>query len=117
MLLMESRCSVLLAVLLLLAGAAAAVLIEDNRMKSIRYEREKPFQRLTGGLGFGPALDLSDCPFAFDPRLDGGCQQECGPIAGGGGFCPRHAGSIFFYPPLKHGTALPIEDNGDALPP
>ncbi|MHB1422595.1 MAG: hypothetical protein ACYC3I_05255 [Gemmataceae bacterium] len=114
---MASRSSVLLFLLLLLLGAAAAVLIADQRRQLLRDERGESFQHLTGGLGFGPALDLSDCPFAFDPRLDGGCQQDYGPIAGGGCFCPRHAGSIFFYPPLAHGAVLPIEDKDDALSP
>ena len=54
-----------------------------------------------GGLGFGPALDLSGCAFSFDPRLDGCFAEERGPIPCGGAFCPRHACSVFFYPPLE----------------
>jgi hypothetical protein len=104
---MESRASILFVALILLVGATAGVLIAENR----RPRHGEQFQHLVGGLGFGPALDLSDCAFAFDPRLDGACEQDRGPIPGGACFCPRHAGSIFYYPPLAN------EDNGDALSP
>jgi hypothetical protein len=83
--------------LLLLVVASAAVLVAEDR--SLAHTEE--FQRLVGGLGFGPALDLSGCAFGFDPRLDGGCAEECGPVPGGASFCPHHAGSVFSYPPLS----------------
>jgi hypothetical protein len=104
---MHTRGTVLFIVLFVLAGAVAAVLIAEQR----RSSRSESFQHIAGGLGFGPALDLSDCPFAFDPRLDGSCGQDYGPLPGGSCFCPHHAGSFFFYPPLT------IRDNGDALSP
>src|SRR5438067_141503 len=81
--------------LLLLTGAAAAILTLEAR----QTRHSEPFQHLVGGLGFGPALDLGDCPFGFDPRLDGACGEDHGPIPGGGCFCPRHAGSCLDYPP------------------
>jgi hypothetical protein len=112
---MESRTSSLFAALLLLVGASTAVLIVENRPQRLRDDRAEQFQHLVGGLGFGPAMDLSSCAFAFDPRLDSGCRQEDGPIPGGSCFCPRHAGSIFYYPPLEHGAPLPDERDGDAL--
>ncbi len=95
---MESRTHALGIVLLLLAGASGAVLVAEGRP---RPGRDESFQRLVGGLGFGPAVDIGDCAFGFDPRLDGSCSLERGPIPGGGYFCPRHAGSVFYYPPLK----------------
>ena len=110
---MESRASALSVVLLLLTGAASAILIAESRTQRGREDRAEQFQHVVGGLGFGPALDLSSCAFAFDPRLDGDCEQERGPIPGGACFCPRHAGSVFVYPPLQHGVQLP----GDELSP
>ena len=104
---METRISALFVVLLLLLGAAFAVLSAENRTSS----RSASFQHLVGGLGFGPALELSDDAFAFDPRLDGTCEQDYGPLAGGSCFCPRHSVSLFFYPPTA------FEDKGDALRP
>jgi hypothetical protein len=83
-----------------LAMAAGALPIYDARMQPQRAERSAEFQRLVGGLGFGPALDLSRCPHSFDPRLDDGCGDDEGPLPGGARFCPQHAGSIFYYPPL-----------------
>ncbi|HEY7312179.1 MAG TPA: hypothetical protein VH643_22635 [Gemmataceae bacterium] len=114
---MESRTSALFVALLLLFGAALVVLIAEDHASHLRDDRSEQFQHLVGGLGFGPAVDLAGCAFAFDPRLDGGCRQDDGPIPGGACFCPRHAGSIFFYPPLEQGVPLPGERDGDALSP
>jgi hypothetical protein len=58
------------------------------------------YQRLVGGLGVGPALDLSRCPNSFDPRVCPRCTEDLGPLAGSGHFCPQHACSIFYYPAL-----------------
>ena len=44
---------------------------------------ERSFQELVGGLGFGPALDLSRCEFSFDPRLCPGCPADLGPVPAG----------------------------------
>src|SRR5215472_5359021 len=107
---MESRGVGLLIVLLLLAGAAGAVLVTEARAHRGEAHAEE-FQRLVGGLGFGPALDLSGCAFGFDPRLDGGCAEDRGPVPGGACFCPRHAGSLFEYAPL------PDHGKDDATPP
>ena len=107
---MESRGVGLLIVLLLLAGAAGAVLVTEARAHRGEAHAEE-FQRLVGGVGFGPALDLSGCAFGFDPRLDGSCAEEDGPVPGGACFCPRHAGSLFCYPPV------PREEGAHASPP
>ncbi len=109
---MESRGRLLLVVLLLLTAASAAVLVEQSWPRPGRGARAESFQRLVGGLGFGPAVDLSDCAFGFDPRLDPSCALERGPIPGGGEFCPRHAGAVFEYPPPRHPT-----EGADATPP
>src|SRR5581483_10993737 len=104
---MERKNRGLVLVLFLLAGASGAVLTAEGRPRPEQAARSAAFQRLVGGLGFGPALDLSPCPFGFDPRLDGACAAECGPVPGGACFCPRHAGALFAYPPLAppHGNA------------
>ena len=64
----------------------------------------------------GPALDLSGCAFGLDPRLDGSCSEQSGPVPAGACFCPRHAESALYYAPLTRGTPLPAEE-GDELPP
>lgn len=46
------------------------------------------FQGLVGGLGGGPSVDLV-CPAHLDPRLDGECRFDSGPIPGGSLVCPR----------------------------
>ena len=48
----------------------------------------KAFQELTGGLGGGPTVDLA-CPAHLDPRLDGECRFDAGPVPGGSLLCPR----------------------------
>lgn len=56
--------------------------------------RSAAFQRLVGGLGCGPATDLSQCGFSFDPRLERECSFQFGPAPGGRCFCPFHASAI-----------------------
>jgi hypothetical protein len=90
----------LLAFTLLLVAGAAAVLVAGSPGQARREARSREFQRLVGGLGFGPATDLSACPFGFDPRLCPDCARDLGPIPGGRYFCPHHAGAVFDYPPL-----------------
>ncbi|HKI36435.1 MAG TPA: hypothetical protein VKA46_31545 [Gemmataceae bacterium] len=113
---MESRGSGLFLILLLLAAAAGAVLVGEDLAQRRRQARAEEFQRLVGGVGFGPALDLSGCAFGFDPRLDGGCAEERGPVPGGACFCPRHAGSVLFYAPLERGQPLPVEGGDETSP-
>jgi hypothetical protein len=108
---MEARGTGLLIVLLLLAGAAGAVLVTEGQAQDRRQAHAEEFQSLVGGVGFGPALDLSGCAFGFDPRLDGSCSEEDGPVPGGACFCPRHAGSLFSYSPR------PGKEGAHASPP
>jgi hypothetical protein len=97
---MDARAARLLVVLLLLTGAAGGVLWAEARLEPRRRQHTDDFQRLVGGVGFGPAVALTGCAFGFDPRLDGRCEADRGPIPGGACFCPRHAGSVFHFPPL-----------------
>lgn len=55
------------------------------------------FQSLVGGLGLGSSVDLSDCSFSFDPRLEPACSQVVGPIPAGFFLCPRHVGGATGY--------------------
>jgi hypothetical protein len=102
---MEARGGGLLLTLLLLTAGAALVLSAEARGR--RPDHAETFQRLVGGVGFGPAAGLDGCPFAFDPRLDGACAADGGPVPGGSCFCPRHAGSVLYYGPLEQGVSLP----------
>jgi hypothetical protein len=104
----QARRRILFAALLLLAGGAAAALAAEARSVAGRAARTEQFERLVGGLGFGPATDLSGCAFGFDPRLDPRCGAETGPIPGGACLCPRHAGSVFFYPPPEERSHAPL---------
>jgi hypothetical protein len=90
----------LLFVLAALVAAALAVLAVEALPQAPKNVQAAEFQRLVGGLGFGPALDMSQCPFCFDPRLAVACQHEFSPIPGGYYFCPQHACSLLHYPPL-----------------
>jgi hypothetical protein len=97
---MENRGMGLFIAVLLLTGAAAVILMVEERATQASLAQAQAFQHLVGGIGFGPAVDLSGCAFSLDPRLDGTCDVDRGPIPGGGCFCPRHGASVFFYPPL-----------------
>lgn len=77
--------------------SAIAVLVAEPITARPNRPHAASFHRHVGGLGFGPALDLSECPLGVDPRLDGGCAYDRGPVPGGTCFCPRHAGVIFKY--------------------
>ena len=93
--------AILLTTITGLAFAAAALMMVEAYPQDGRQARAAEFQRLVGGLGFGPAVELGRCPFSFDPRLGRCCGENFGPVPGGVYFCPQHAGSVFFYPPLR----------------
>ena len=90
--------SILCAVVMALAVGAGIVLVVDPHCHLKQAEGSQEFQRLVGGLGLGPAMDLSQCDFSFDPRIGNVCPEDEAPIPGGVYFCPHHACSIFFYP-------------------
>jgi hypothetical protein len=81
--------------------AAANVVILDSATQARRMKYSEDFQRLVGGLGFGPALELASCPARFDPRLDPGGADGDDFLLGLARDCPQHGGSIFYYPPLE----------------
>lgn len=92
--------AILLSAILMLAGGAVAVIVADGLSGSERAEKREEFQRLVGGLGFGPETDLSRCAFCFDPRLCPACPKDLGPIPVGTWMCRHHGCSIFFFSPL-----------------
>jgi hypothetical protein len=85
----------------LAAGAALVLTLGDRPRQEVQARQ---FQQLVGGLGCGPAVDLSTCAFSFDPRLCPACPQDHGPIAGGAFFCPHHACSILPCRPVSGGA-------------
>jgi hypothetical protein len=94
------RSRFLLATLIVLLAGAAGLLVAMDTLKQDR--RSEEFQHLVGGLGMGPAVDLSRCGFSFDPRLCPDCPLNHSPVPGGVYFCPQHACSILYYPrPMK----------------
>lgn|SRR5262245_30540473 len=94
-----SRGTVLLAVILAVTCAAVLIMALAGQSGARHPEHARSFHRLVGGLGFGPAVDLSRCEFSFDPRLCPACSRDDGPIPGGMFFCPYHASAVFDYPP------------------
>jgi hypothetical protein len=89
----------LLAVLLALIAATALVLTQEASYQTQRTERSEEFQRLVGGLGCGPSLDLSHGGFSFDPRLADQPTYDEGPLPGGARFSGEQGRSIFYYVP------------------
>lgn len=72
-----------------LAGAAVVALAGAGPGPAAPA-RAARFQQVVGGLGGGPALDLSRCAAAFDPRLGPRCSPDGGPVPGGRFLCPYH---------------------------
>ena len=90
---------IVLASLIGLSAAASAIVLAESRRNPLAAGRSREFQQMLGGLGFGPAIDLSRCTLAFDPRLAPVCDSQLGPISGGGFVCPHHASSVFDFSP------------------
>lgn len=67
----------------LLVLATAAVVAESGRGDDGRASRGAEFQRLTGGLGLGPATDLARCERSFDARIGGACAEHADLVPGG----------------------------------
>jgi hypothetical protein len=74
-------------------GLAAAIALAVAGTDATAEPGAIEFQRLVGGLGGGPATDLSRCEAAFDARLSPHCSQDLGPVPGGSAFSPYHAAS------------------------
>src|SRR5262245_11811005 len=95
---MSSAARLLFAGVVGLALAAGVVLVLSRRPSASEAARARALQELVGGLGFGPALDLSRCAFSVDPRLCPACSQEVGLVPGGKALCPHHAAAVIDYP-------------------
>lgn len=80
---------VLVVATLALAAAAGGAAFDLSRRSASGAERSASFQRFTGGLGSGAALDLSGCAAEFDARADDTCPDHLEPLPGGDVFCPR----------------------------
>jgi hypothetical protein len=88
-----------------LTAAAVLLLAEDAARQARRRERAEEFQRLVGGLGFGPATVLGRAPFRFDPRLGRGDIADLDPGPDGVGLAPHGTFSIFYYPARPRGRS------------
>ncbi|HEX3150039.1 MAG TPA: hypothetical protein VHR66_18325 [Gemmataceae bacterium] len=102
----------LAATLAALLLATIALMASDSSRTPAHEQKAAEFQRLVGGLGGGPAVDLSTCAFSFDPRLCPECPINYESVPGAACFCPRHGCSILYYPPLAgaHRPAARDED-------
>jgi len=86
---------------LTLAIAAVSCLAISNGPGEWDSVKAIEFQQMVGGLGLGPATNMSECPALFDPRIAVTCPYEYEPIpAGQNFFCSRHACSILSLPNL-----------------
>jgi hypothetical protein len=86
------RLALLLALAVVIPGAAGALLASASVARE-RTGQDEAFQRLVGGLGLGPAVDLSRCAGGFDPRVETSCTFRHEPVPCGSIFCPSHAGA------------------------
>lgn len=90
----DGATSLMTLALALACGAGAVALCGATRpVRSAR--RSDEFQRIVGGLGLGPALDLSRCAPAFDPRVGTTCPERVGAVPAGDAFSPDHASAVF----------------------
>ncbi len=76
---------------LLLALAVALPLLVVALLLRPARAADGGFQRLVGGLGLGPAVDLSRCAGEFDARVEPACSHRFDPLPGGSLYCPAHA--------------------------
>lgn len=106
------RPRLVLASLIVLTVAAGAIVLAESQRNPVVAGRSREFQQMLGGLGFGPAIDLSRCTLAFDPRLGLVCESQLSPIPGGGFVCPHHACSVFDYSPAVE----PLLPRAEATP-
>ena len=93
-------------------GAACALVTADSVAPAAGNGHAEELQQLVGGLGCGPAVDLSRCAFSFDPRLCPDCPLNHAPVPGGVYFCSQHGCSILYCRPL-----VTTEQVGNLVPP
>ena len=70
-----------------LAVTAGVAAVDLSRVP--RAGAAEAFHRLTGGLGMGPGLDFAGCAAAFDPRIEGVCEDHLDPVPGCDLLCPH----------------------------
>jgi hypothetical protein len=92
----ERRAILVVTSILLLFLSACLLVVMEELSPAAPDRRSEEFQRLVGGLGMGPAVDLSRCGFSFDPRLCQDCPFNYNPVPGGVCFCSEHACSILY---------------------
>jgi hypothetical protein len=88
---MRTAVGVTTASLVVVAAALVAPRSDDARAA-----RSLEFQRIVGGLGAGPALDLAACVPDFDPRVGAVCGGATDPVPGGTAFCAHRGGTALF---------------------
>lgn len=93
----------------LLAIASATAVALDSLLSAERPHAEE-FQRMLGGFGLGPAIDLGGCPLCFDARATWSCKEDAGAVPGARFFCRHHACSVFRYSPIVHVQAAGDKD-------
>jgi hypothetical protein len=81
--------AVLLGTLVLVVGAAAAVVGSAPGDEQSLSAGE--LRGLLGGVGLGRAVDMSRCASAFDGRLFGRCDLRYSPLPGVDALCPDHS--------------------------
>jgi hypothetical protein len=98
-----TRTRFLLFGIMLIVVAAAAALTVASHAPADRQAHAEKFQRMLGGLGLGPAINLSGCPMCFDARVRFACNEDDGALPGGKFYCRHHALSVLYCPalPLK----------------
>jgi hypothetical protein len=107
---MNPRTPRLLALALGALVSAALALLATDALAPAGSEHAEALQRLVGGLGGGPAVDLSRCAFSFDPRVCPDCPLNLDPIPGGKCFCPQHACSILYCRSLVSEASRPAAE-------
>jgi hypothetical protein len=94
------KSQILFSLIVVSALSAGAVVLRDRLAYDDNASMRDEFQSLVYGLGFGSSVDLSQCAFSFDPRLESACSRMEGPIPGGFFLCPRHVACVTGYPHL-----------------
>jgi hypothetical protein len=80
----DARAPAALGFAVVLGAAGAAALVAGSGAQAERARPEgRAFQRLVGGLGLGPSLDLAHGDAAFDPRVTSPASARFEPIPAG----------------------------------
>jgi len=86
--------ALLMASLVVMASIVVSMLVVDQRRIERHRAAATDFQKLVGGLGFGPDTNWETCAHRFDPRVTGDCIYSSGPLPGGAAFCPYDSVSL-----------------------